>query len=356
MMRISIQPGSGIPGSVQLFNLLCFAIACGQFPPGCRLPSTRQLAMQTGLHRNTIHKVYRQLEAMGLVETRAASGIYVSGTARHAVTASPLRVSGAEHFLNPNLDRSKQALQQVRQGIDQLQQQGFSLEQVRDLLLAEIDWRLRCSAQVLVCVPNRDLGTGQLMAQQIQQTLGIRVQLVPLEDLATVLDQIHSGTVVTLHYFLSAVEAIAQPRGARVLTVEVSDYAREIALIRQLPSYACLGLVSISTALLEVAEVIVYSLRGDLLVLTAVISDTERVGSLIRRAHTLICDEASYPTLRALVRQARADLIRTPNLVCATPHIGEAAMAELRRELGGIPGAGGDGDASSSSLQGKETH
>jgi DNA-binding transcriptional regulator YhcF (GntR family) len=47
MMRISIQPGSGIPGSVQLFNLLCFAIACGQFPPGCRLPSTRQLAMQT---------------------------------------------------------------------------------------------------------------------------------------------------------------------------------------------------------------------------------------------------------------------------------------------------------------------
>ncbi len=338
MMRIFIQPESGIPGSVQLFNLLCFAIACGQFPPGRRLPSTRQLAMQTGLHRNTINKVYHQLEAMGLVETRAASGIYVSGAARQVVNAS--------QTLSQDLDKSKQALQQVRQGIDQLQQQGFSLEQVRDLLLAEIDWRLRCSAQVLVCVPSRDLGTGELMAQQIRQALGIRVQLVPLEDLATVLDQLHSGTVVTLHYFLSAVEAIAQPRGARVLTVEVSDYAREIALIRQLPPHACLGLVSISTALLEVAEVIVHSLRGDLLVLTAVISDTERVGSLIRRAHTIICDEASHATLRALLRQARADLIRTPTLVCAAPHIGEAAMAELRRELGGIPasmmGSGGE--------------
>jgi GntR family transcriptional regulator len=83
--------------------------------------------------------------------------------------------------------------------------------------------------------------------------------------------------------------------------------------------------------------VIVHSLRGDLLVLTAVISDTERVGSLIRRAHTLSCDEASYPTLRVLVRQARSDLIRTPNLVCASPHIGEAAMAKLQQELGGIP-------------------
>ncbi|MEN9225600.1 MAG: GntR family transcriptional regulator [Thermostichus sp. HHBFW_bins_43] len=330
MMRISIQPESGIPGSIQLFNLLCFAIACGQFPPGRRLPSTRQLAMQTGLHRNTINKVYHQLEAMGLVETRAASGIYVSGTARQLANSS--------QALSQDLDKSKQALHLVRQGIDQLQQQGFSLEQVRDLLLAEIDWRLRCSAQVLVCVPSRDLGTGELMAQQIQQALGIRVQLVPLEDLATVLDQIHSGTIVTIRYFLSAIEAIAQPRGARVLTVEVSDYAQEIALIRQLPPHTCLGLVSISTALLEVAEVIVHSLRGeDLLVLTAVISDTERVASVIRRAHTLICDEASHATLRALLRQARADLIRMPTLVCARPHIGEAALAELRRELGGIP-------------------
>lgn len=330
MMRISIQPESGIPGSVQLFNLLCFAIACGQFPPGRRLPSTRQLAMQTGLHRNTINKVYHQLEEMGLVETRAASGIYVSGVAR--------QVANTSQVLSQNLDKSKQALHQVRQGIDQLQQQGFSLEQIRDLLLAEIDWRLRCSAQVLVCVPGRDLGTGELMTQQIQQALGIRVQLVPLEDLATVLDQLRSGTVVTLRYFLSAIEAIAQPRGARVLTVEVSDYAKEIDLVRQLPPHACLGLVSISTALLEVAEVIIHSLRGeDLLVLTAVISDTERVSSIMRRAHTLICDEASYPTLRALLRQARADLIRMPTLVCAAPHIGEAALAELRRELGGIP-------------------
>ncbi|MFQ3613662.1 MAG: GntR family transcriptional regulator [Cyanobacteriota bacterium] len=329
-MRISIQPDSGIPGSVQLFNLLCFAIACGQFPPGCRLPSTRQLAMQTGLHRNTINKVYHQLEEMGLVETRAASGIYVSGSAH--------QVANTSRLLSQDLDKSKQALQEVRQGIDHLQQQGFSLEQVRDLLQAEIDWRLRCSAQVLVCVPGRDLGTGELMTQQIQQVLGIRVQLVPLEDLATVLEQLHSGTVVTIRYFLSAVEAIAQPRGARVLPVEVSDYAKEIDLVRQLPPQACLGLVSISTALLEVAEVIVHSLRGEeLLVLTAVISDTERVGSILRRAHTLICDVASYSTLRALLRQARADLIRVPTLVCADPHIGEAALEELRRELGRIP-------------------
>ena len=33
--------------------------------------------MQTGLHRNTISKVYRQLEVDGVVEAIAGSGIYV---------------------------------------------------------------------------------------------------------------------------------------------------------------------------------------------------------------------------------------------------------------------------------------
>ena len=76
-MRFHIQQDSDIPASTQLNNQICFAIAARHYPPGHRLPSTRQLAMQTGLHRNTISKVYRQLEMDGVVEAIAGSGIYV---------------------------------------------------------------------------------------------------------------------------------------------------------------------------------------------------------------------------------------------------------------------------------------
>jgi len=76
-VRFHIQQESDIPASTQLNNQICFAIAARHFPPGHRLPSTRQLAMQTGLHRNTISKVYRQLEIDGVVEAIAGSGIYV---------------------------------------------------------------------------------------------------------------------------------------------------------------------------------------------------------------------------------------------------------------------------------------
>ena len=53
-VRFHIQQESDIPASTQLYNQICFAIAARHYPPGHRLPSTRQLAMQTGLHRNTI--------------------------------------------------------------------------------------------------------------------------------------------------------------------------------------------------------------------------------------------------------------------------------------------------------------
>ena len=48
--------------------------------------------MQTGLHRNTISKVYRQLEDAGVVEAMPGSGIYVraEGTTEIVKPGSPL--------------------------------------------------------------------------------------------------------------------------------------------------------------------------------------------------------------------------------------------------------------------------
>jgi len=64
-MQFQIQPDSEIPASKQLFDQIRFAIASRQYPPGHRLPSTRQLAMITGLHRNTISKFINNWKTMG---------------------------------------------------------------------------------------------------------------------------------------------------------------------------------------------------------------------------------------------------------------------------------------------------
>ncbi len=325
MIQFHIQTDSEIPASTQLFNQIRFAIASRQFPPGHRLPSTRQLAMQTGLHRNTISKVYRQLEDTGLVEAQAGSGIYVRAQGHE----------GGAQLKSPILDRYPQAYKVVQNCLDELLKQGCSLNQARELVLAEIDWRLRCSARVLVTAPMQDIGVGELMAQELEQALCIPVQLVPMEELAATLDQAHSGTVVTSRYFIGEAEEIAAPKSVRVIPVDIYDYANEIDAIRNLPDDSRLGLVSLSSGILRAAEVIVHSLRGeDVLVLTAQVGDAYKLNAVVRSSHTIICDRASYSTVKAALDSSMEDIIRPPKLLCCENYIGTTSVNLLKRELG----------------------
>ncbi|MGB7247417.1 MAG: GntR family transcriptional regulator, partial [Phormidesmis sp.] len=232
MVQFHIQTDSEIPASTQLYDQIWFAVASRQYPPGYRLPSTRQLAMQTGLHRNTISKVYRQLEEAGVVEAMPGSGIYVraEGTTDIVKPGSPL------------LDKFPKAQELVENSLDELLRQGCSLHQARELFMTEVDWRLRCSARVLVTIKRED-GAGELMVRELEQALKIPVQLVPLEELDQVLAQTRSGTVVTSRYYVNEAEAIAAPKSVRVIPIDIYDYAKERELLKNLPKDTCLGLV-----------------------------------------------------------------------------------------------------------------
>ncbi|HEY9298567.1 MAG TPA: GntR family transcriptional regulator [Phormidium sp.] len=325
MVKFHIQADSEIPASTQLFNQIRFAIASRQFPPGHRLPSTRALAMQTGLHRNTISKVYRHLEEIGLVDSQAGSGIYVRAQGHE----------GGAKLKSPILEQYPDASKIVQESLDQLLGEGCSLSQARELFLGEIDWRLRCSARVLVTAPSYDIGVGELMVQELEQALGIPVQLVPLEQLAKSLEQTHSGTVVTSRYFIGEAEAIVAPKSVRVIPIDIYDYTKEIQIVSTLPKDSCLGLVSLSTGILRASEVIIHSLRGeDLLVMTAQKGDTYKLNSLVRSARVIISDQASFATVKDVVTAARDDLIRPPQLVCCENYIGINSINLLKRELG----------------------
>jgi GntR family transcriptional regulator len=324
-MQFHIQPDSDIPASTQLYNQILFAIASRQFPPGHRLPSTRQLAMQTGLHRNTISKVYRQLEEAGVVDAQAGSGIYV----RDQTHESNAKVR------SPVLDQHPDAYKLVQNSLDELLQMGCSLSQARELFLAEIDWRLRCSAQVLVTAPTHDLGAGEVIVRELERTLNIPVQLVPLEELAQVLDQTRSGTVVTIRYFIAQAEEIAAPKSVRVIPVDIYDFDSEIKLIKKLPKGTCLGIVSLSSGTVGVAEVIIHSLRGDdLLVMTCQLGDNYKLNAIVRAAQNIISDQASCATVKAAIAAAREDLIRPPQVICCENFIIGKSIELLKRELG----------------------
>jgi GntR family transcriptional regulator/MocR family aminotransferase len=83
---------------VDLYRLLRDRILDGTLPPGVRLPSTRELALEHQVSRTTVEEVYQQLESEGFVVRVRGSGSFVAhdlprAPAARADRASPLALS-----------------------------------------------------------------------------------------------------------------------------------------------------------------------------------------------------------------------------------------------------------------------
>lgn len=78
-MYFSIDHHSGVPVSAQISEQLTYRVVSGELSPGERLPSVRALAEQLRLNPTTVARVYRQLEAEGVIYTQAGNGTFVSG-------------------------------------------------------------------------------------------------------------------------------------------------------------------------------------------------------------------------------------------------------------------------------------
>ena len=325
-MRFHIQQESDIPASTQLYNLICFAIAARHYPPGHRLPSTRQLAMQTGLHRNTISKVYRQLEMDGVVEAMAGSGIYV----RDNITKRDFKRS-----IYSKDKISKPPDQEAKKAINNLIKLGCTLQEAREILTNEIDWRIKCGAKIIVSTPREDIGASMLIAEDLSPKINVPVEVVPVEELEKVLSNSNNGTLVTSRYFLQPLEKVARQHGVRAIAVDLSDFQKELKIIKELNAGSCIGIVSISPGLLRAAEVIIHSMRGgELMLMTAVSDNNSRLISLLKSSNYIVCDGPSLSIVENTLLKNRSQLMRLPQIICAKNYLSTETINQLKKEIG----------------------
>ena len=327
-MRYHIQQEIDIPASTQLYNQICFAIAARYYPPGHRLPSTRQLAMQTGLHRNTISKVYRQLETDGVVEAIAGSGIYV----RDNIKKRDFRKS-----FNTKKNNNTPPEQEAKKMIDKLITLGCTLQETRVFLTNEIDWRIKCGTRILVSTPREDIGASMLIAEDLSPKINVPVEVVPMEELEKVLCNSNNGTIVTSRYFLQPLEKLAKKYKVRAIAVDLSDFQKELKIIKELKPGSCVGIVSISPGLLRAAEVIINSMKGsDIMLMTTISDNSTRLVSLLKASNQIICDGPSLSVVENTLIKNRSQLMRVPQIICAKNYLSIETINQLKTEIGVI--------------------
>jgi len=77
---VHVDRSSSMSLREQLYRMLREAILDGRLPGRARLPSTRVVAQQTGVARQTVVEAFEQLIAEGYAIPRQASGTYVAET------------------------------------------------------------------------------------------------------------------------------------------------------------------------------------------------------------------------------------------------------------------------------------
>ncbi|GAA2450816.1 PLP-dependent aminotransferase family protein [Streptomyces mauvecolor] len=89
-LALTLDRESRLPLAVQIRNSLRKLIEDGTLWPGTRIPSSRQLALDTGVSRSVVVEAYEQLSAEGYLQTRHGSGTTVSERAGAPDTRSTL--------------------------------------------------------------------------------------------------------------------------------------------------------------------------------------------------------------------------------------------------------------------------
>ena len=81
MEPLTVDHASAVAPFEQLRAQIAARVAGGALPAGTKLPTVRALAAELGLAANTVARVYRELEADGVIVTEGRRGSFVRSAA-----------------------------------------------------------------------------------------------------------------------------------------------------------------------------------------------------------------------------------------------------------------------------------
>lgn len=205
-------------------------LVSGVYPPGCRLPTTRALAVELGVHRNTVAKAYKSLVDLGLLATSPGRGTFAA--ARPEPADRRLRMQQIDDRLDDLIRRAR------RGGMDEA-----ALRRSIDQRIAAVYQATPPRAAFVEC-NEEDLS---IAVGEIEQLSGVRLAPTRLEALAAAPGRVAADFdfIFTSLFHLMEVRGFlagATPR-RRVIGVYTQPDERALAAIAQIGDDARVGIV-----------------------------------------------------------------------------------------------------------------
>jgi DNA-binding transcriptional regulator YhcF (GntR family) len=228
MTAIRVSQSSGVPVYKQIVDQVEFMIEAGQMNDGDRLPSSRMLASNLQVNRNTVARAYQELRDAGYIESRRRSGMVVVG-GRKARADAEAR------------DHARELLEQAATECVNL---GLTAEEISSLayhfsLHAE---QLQVSLAFVECNDERAM----YFAEELSERLGMPVRPLVLGsfDPQTELD---FDLVLTTFFHLTEVRRLARDAPAEVVGIVVAPHVTTLVKLAQVPKGKRVGILYSTT-------------------------------------------------------------------------------------------------------------
>lgn len=132
----------------QIVRQVAGAIQRGEYAPGTKLPTERELGVAFGVSRGVIREAVKVLNAMGLVESRQGSGLYVRKDTIPTITRAFILSVSPDAESIERLFEFRRGLESDASGFAAQRRSSLQLEEMRKALEAieqaasPVDWKL----------------------------------------------------------------------------------------------------------------------------------------------------------------------------------------------------------------------
>ena len=199
-------------------------ILTGSFVVGSRLPSIRAMAGFLRVNRNTVARVFTDLEREGYVESRRGSGVYV---------------------LEPPIEAEDSKRQEVVERVMNLAAaRDVPVEDLAYALLARAGVRPREKARILFVECTR--AELDQFSDELEEQLPVEVERVLIEDLPERLSDVEDPPwrlAVTTFFHIHEVQELVEPRGIEAVALLAEATLESLQRLMELPSETPVGVV-----------------------------------------------------------------------------------------------------------------
>ncbi|MBA2782054.1 MAG: GntR family transcriptional regulator [Rubrobacter sp.] len=282
-MDLRINSKSHVPVHVQLEGQIKHLILTGNFEVGSRLPSIRAMAGFLRVNRNTVARVFTDLEREGYVESRRGSGVYV---------------------VEPPVEAEDLKRQEVLERVMALAAaQDMPVEDLAYALLARAGARPQEKTAILfVECTQAELDQ---FSDELEDQLPVEVERVLIEDLADKLSGVEDPPwrlAVTTFFHIHEVQEIVEPHGIEAVALLAEATLESLQRLMELPSGTQVGVVGWGRTCMQNLSRSIEGAGLDQLNFVQVYVDQgqEEVLAILGRVSAVVCASITARRLREL--------------------------------------------------------